>query len=121
MTEPRAIDWDSVPVEYPFEGIARQTLNGEKQTLVRYVYQPGSVFPIHRHPEEQITVVLSGSIDFSVAGSPVTLSAGEAAIIPAHVPHGAVVTGSEIVETLNTMAPPRTSAPLSQTTDEGNQ
>ncbi len=121
MSETRAIDWNLIPIEHPFDGIARQTMHGEKQTLVRYVYQPGSVFPVHSHPEEQITVVLSGSIDFSVGGSPITLCAGEAAIIPAHVPHGAVVTGSDIVETLNTMSPRRISAPLSQTTDEGIQ
>jgi quercetin dioxygenase-like cupin family protein len=121
MSEPSAIDWSAIPVEHPLDGIARQTVHGTNQTLVRYVYQPGSVFPGHSHPEEQITIVLTGSIDFTVGGSPLTLSAGEIALIPANVPHEAVVTGSEVVETLNTMAPRRFSAPLSQPTDEGTQ
>lgn len=59
---PEPIDWDRIPVEYPLEGVARQTVHGASQTLIRYIYQPGSVFPIHQHPEEQITIVLSGSI-----------------------------------------------------------
>lgn len=121
MSEPSAIDWNAIPVEHPLDGIARQTVNGANQTLVRYIYQPGSVFPVHSHPEEQITVVLSGSIDFTVGGSALTLSAGEVTLIPSNTPHGAMVTGAEVVETLNTMSPLRTMAPLSQTTDEGNQ
>lgn len=116
---PSAIDWSSIPVEHPYGGIARQTVHGANQTLVRYVYQPGSVFPVHQHPEEQITVVLSGSIDFTVNGSPLTLSAGQVALIPGNVPHGAVVSGSVAVETLNTMSPRRSSAPASQPMDEG--
>jgi quercetin dioxygenase-like cupin family protein len=95
-------------------------LHGASQTLVRYVYQPGSVFPIHQHPEEQITVVLSGTIDFTVDGYPVVLSAGECALIPANTPHGATVTGSVVVETLNTMSPRRSAAPEVGSTGETN-
>lgn len=97
--------------EEPLPGVARQTIHGANQTLVRYVYQPGSVFPVHNHPEEQITIVLSGTIDFTVDGVLLTLSAGECALIPANLSHGAVVTGSEAVETLNTMSPRRSTAP----------
>lgn len=96
-------------------------VHGDKQTLVRYVYQPGSVFPVHQHPEEQITIILSGSIDFTVDGQPVTLSAGECALIPANTPHGATVTGSEVVETLNTMSPRRTVPPRVGSTNEDAQ
>ena len=109
--KPDPIDWSQIPVEYPLDGIARQTIHGDSQTLIRYVYQPGSVFPVHQHPEEQITIILSGSIDFTVDGAPLTLSAGQCALIPANIPHGARVTGAEIVETLNTMSPRRTVAP----------
>lgn len=118
MTRPAPIDWSQIPVEYPLDGVARQTLHGASQTLVRYVYQPGCVFPIHHHPEEQITIVLSGTIDFTVDGAPLTLSAGECALTPANIPHGATVTASEVVTTLNTMSPRRTMAPQVGTTGE---
>lgn len=65
--------------------------------------------------------MLSGSIDFIVDGVPLTLSGGECALIPANTPHGATVTGSEVVETLNTMSPKRTVAPRVGTTDEDAQ
>jgi quercetin dioxygenase-like cupin family protein len=118
MSRPEPIDWDRISVEHPLEGVARQTVHGASQTLVRYIYQPGSVFPIHHHPEEQITIVLSGSIDFTVDGAPLTLTAGECALIPAHTPHGATVTASEVVETLNTMSPRRVAAPNVGSIDE---
>jgi unsaturated pyranuronate lyase len=118
---PSAIDWSDIPVEHPLDGVARQTIHGASQTLVRYVYQPGSIFPVHQHPEEQITVILSGAIDFTVDGAPVTLSAGECALIPANTPHGATVTGSEVVETLNTMSPRRATAPNVGSTEKEAQ
>jgi len=88
-------------------GIVRQVLDGERQTLVRYVYRPGAVFPAHAHPEEQITAVISGRITFTVAGETVTLGPGEAAVIPPGTPHGATVVGDDAVETLNSLSPRR--------------
>jgi quercetin dioxygenase-like cupin family protein len=108
---PSRIRWSDVTPETVYPGIARQTLHGERQSLVRYVYQPGAVFPMHHHPEEQITVVISGRIRFDLNGDLVELGAGEAAVIPANLPHGAVVVGDEVVETFNTLSPRRTSAP----------
>lgn len=113
-----AINWNEVSTETPLPGVTRQTVHGGNLTLVRYVYQPGSVFPVHQHPEEQLTIVLSGSIDFTVDGQPLTLVAGQCALIPAGLPHGATVTGSEVVETLNTMSPRRTLNPAVTTTTE---
>ena len=63
------VNWSEIPVEEVYPGITRQVVHGERQTLVRYVYQPGSVFPQHHHPQEQVTSVLSGRIEFDVAGT----------------------------------------------------
>jgi quercetin dioxygenase-like cupin family protein len=104
-------DWTSEPATEVYPGITRQVLNGERQTMVRYVYQPGAVFPVHSHPEEQITVVISGEIEFTVAGEEMTLRAGQAAVIPAGIPHGARVVGDQIVETFNALSRRRESHP----------
>ena len=105
------IDWSAEPAIEVYDGISRQVLNGERQTMVRYVYQPGAVFPVHSHSQEQITVVISGEIEFTVAGENMTLRAGQAAVIPAGIPHGARVVGDEIVETFNALSPRRESHP----------
>jgi quercetin dioxygenase-like cupin family protein len=104
--------WASLPAEEVLPGILRQTVHGERQTLVRYWYAPGSVFPVHAHPEEQITAVLSGRIRFEVGGGTLDLGPGEVAVIPGGTPHGAVVVGEEPVETLNALSPRRAVGPV---------
>ena len=47
--------------DQPFAGIERATCSTERTTLVRYRFEPGATFPLHSHPEEQLTVVLEGS------------------------------------------------------------
>ncbi len=105
------VSWKDVATERVGEGIERQTIHGDRQTLVRYWYAPGAIFPSHAHPEEQMTVVLSGRITFTVGDQTVTLGPGEVATIPGGVPHGATVAGNESVETLNTLSPRRVRAP----------
>jgi len=87
-------------------------VHGERQTMVRYVYAPGSIFPVHAHPEEQVTVVVSGRIAFEIDGSSVELGAGQVAVIPPNVPHGAEVIGNDTVETFNALSPRRNPDPL---------
>lgn len=105
------VSWKDVPTEHAGDGIERQTVHGERQTLVRYWYAPGAIFPMHAHPEEQITVVLSGRITFTVGERAVTIGPGGIATIPGGVLHGATVAGDEPVETLNCMSPRRAHAP----------
>ena len=103
--------WDAIVPEQVLPGVERQVVDGDRQTLVRYVYQPGADFPVHAHPQEQITTVLSGRIRFEVDGALLLLGPGEVAVIPADVPHGATVVGDEPVETLNSLSPKRTDHP----------
>jgi quercetin dioxygenase-like cupin family protein len=109
-----AVAWESIPATEVYPGITRQVVNGARQTMVRYVYQPGSIFPIHDHPEEQITVVVSGNIEFTVAGETITLGVGQVAVIPAGIPHGARVVGDQTVETFNALSPRREQHPAPQ-------
>lgn len=110
--EARVTNWAAVAAEEVFPGITRQTVDGERSTLVRYVYAPGSVYPRHSHPQEQITAVLRGRIAFEVGGEERTLGPGDVAVIPGGVPHGAAPVGSETVETLNVLSPRRTAEPV---------
>jgi quercetin dioxygenase-like cupin family protein len=105
------VDWDVVERAYPYAGVTRQTIISSDATLTRYTYAPGCVFPVHQHPDAQITVVHSGVIEFDVAGESVVLRAGQVALIPGGVPHGARVTGDETVVTDNYFASARR-APL---------
>jgi quercetin dioxygenase-like cupin family protein len=100
----QVIDWTTVERAYPYAGVTRQTVISSDATLTRYTYVPGCVFPVHQHPDAQITVVHSGEIEFDVAGELVVLRAGQVALIPGGVPHGARVTADEPVVTDNYFA-----------------
>lgn len=95
------------------EGVARQVIQGDRQTIVRYVYAAGAVFPVHFHPEEQCTIVISGRIQFEIDGDGFELGPGGVLIIPGGVPHGARVIGDETVESFNALSPRRETNPLS--------
>ena len=100
----RVLDWDAVEASELFPGVIRQAVTTASSTVVRYTYHPGCVFPVHQHPEEQVTIVHTGVIEFEVGDTFVTLRAGQVAVIPGGVPHGACVTGDEIVITDNYIA-----------------
>ena len=103
--------WSDLETEEVYPGITRQVVNGERQTMVRYCYAPGSVFPVHSHSQEQITVVVSGTIAFTVAGHELVLHSGQVAVIPGGVEHGAWVIGDGPVETFNALSPRREQSP----------
>lgn len=105
MAKPaRVVNWDAIEAIEVFPGVIRQALTTATSTVVRYTYHPGCVFPVHQHPEEQVTIVHTGEIEFEVAGEPVMLRAGQIAVIPGGIPHGARVTASETVVTDNYIA-----------------
>jgi quercetin dioxygenase-like cupin family protein len=61
------------------------------QALVSF--EPGASFPRHSHPGEEIIYVTQGTIEYEVAGKPVTVRAGEVLFIPSGVVHAAKNTG----------------------------
>lgn len=107
----RGMSWNDVTPEQVADGVTRQVVDGAQQTIVRYVYQPGAIFPRHHHPQEQVTVVLSGRIEFTIADEVVTLGPDDLVVIPGGVPHGARVLGDTVVESINTLSPRRIDHP----------
>ena len=87
-------------------GIRRQTITtGETMYQMRARLDAGSRLPEHRHPQEQITHVISGRVRMIVAGVPCELSAGESLYLPSNTPHGAETIEEAFV--IDTFSPPR--------------
>ena len=113
---PVVMAWSDVPAENAGPGVRRQVIHGARQTMVRYIYEPGAVFASHAHSQEQVTVVLRGRIAFEITGRDggvdrVEMGPGEVAVIPGGVAHGATTVGDEAVETMNALSPRRDLAP----------
>ena len=68
---------------------------GREVVQVRVDFDPGVVFPGHRHPGEEIVNVLEGSLEYRVEGKPpVTLNKGDVLFIPAGAVHAVRNVGS---------------------------
>ena len=75
---------------------------GREAIQVRVDLEPGVAFPEHTHPGEEIIYVLAGTIEYQVAGKPVTLKAGDVLFIPAGTIHAAKNVGSDTASELAT-------------------
>ena len=91
MPDPQVVTWSEQSFEEVRPGIFGATIHTEQLTATWYRYEPGSRWEEHRHPQDQITTVLEGAIDFVIAGEPVHLVAGQLATLPGGTPHAANV------------------------------
>ena len=88
-------------------GIRRRVISTDKIMVVQYLYEPAAVFPAHQHPQEQIVLVVKGELEFWVENEnqKFYLRADSILTIPGNILHGACVTGSEPVESINIFHP----------------
>ena len=94
MNRPQKIDWSEQEFAEVRPGIFGATVHTPQLTATLYRYGAGTSWEEHHHPQDQITTVLEGAIDFVVAGEPVHLDAGQLATLPGHTPHSATVPGT---------------------------
>ena len=88
------------------ELVRRRVSQGSNMTVSRYRFEPGGEFPLHRHEQEQVTVVLSGEVTMTVEDESHRLNPGDSIIIAPNVPHRGSV-GSRGAEVVGIVAPPR--------------
>jgi quercetin dioxygenase-like cupin family protein len=91
--------FDELPVEEPYPGLHRRTFDTNEATVNEYTFRPEAAFPRHRHPQEQITLVLEGSVELTVGGRSIGLREGSWSVIGGSVEHSirAGAQGAKIV------------------------
>jgi len=99
-------DMASVPPTQIWDGIAARVLHGERLTLGLVELEPDAVLPEHRHENEQIGMVITGSITFTIGTERQTLGPGGTWRIPSNTPHEAVI-GPEGAVVVDVFAPVR--------------
>jgi quercetin dioxygenase-like cupin family protein len=78
-----------LPVDRPYPGVERRRLDGDGVTLVWYAFEPGAAFPVHRHRQEQVTVVEAGTVTMRSGPDDVReLGPGAYSVLPGGVEHG---------------------------------
>jgi unsaturated pyranuronate lyase len=72
-------------------GVTRRAVYLDDVMLTFFDFEPRSIIPGHQHPHQQITWVVSGAMEFDLAGEKRVLHAGDGVLIPPNTPHGAVI------------------------------
>jgi quercetin dioxygenase-like cupin family protein len=87
--------------------VRREVVNTAQTTVTRYSFAPGAAFPRHRHPQEQTTLILEGTVEMTIGDQRTTLRAGDWSVVGPEVEHGITASdgGARIVAII---APPRT-------------
>jgi quercetin dioxygenase-like cupin family protein len=101
--DPQKVDWAEREFTEVRPGIFGSTVHTPQLTATLYRYDAGSSWEEHQHPQDQVTTVLSGTVDFVVAGRPVRLTAGQTAALPGGVPHSAAVPDDGPCVTINVL------------------
>jgi quercetin dioxygenase-like cupin family protein len=109
MSAVRAGGQDELEVTRPFPGIERRVLDTEVATVTWYTFEPGATFPLHRHPQQQITLLAEGTIEMTLGTEVHSLSAGGWTDVPGGVEHS-ITAGESGARFIAMVVPPRAGA-----------
>ena len=90
-------DWEKVAVEQVAEGIKRQMVIGQNVMVCRFTFDPFVVTDVHSHVHEQITLVVSGKVRFTIDGQTIIAAPGDVLHFPPNNQHGATMLDEEVV------------------------
>jgi quercetin dioxygenase-like cupin family protein len=83
------VRWDELEPLVMVPGLSFQPVLGGRVMVNFVTFQPHTEAPMHWHDEEQVSYVMDGELEFTVAGETRTMRRGDAVVIPPNVPHGA--------------------------------
>jgi quercetin dioxygenase-like cupin family protein len=89
-----------------FAGVRVRRVQGDQLTLAIVELEPNAIVPEHRHHNEQNGLVITGQMDFRIAGERRVLGPGGTWCILADVPHQAQA-GPEGAVVIDVFAPIR--------------
>jgi quercetin dioxygenase-like cupin family protein len=87
-------------------GIERRAVWLDRVMITFFTFQPRAIVPEHAHKNEQITIVTSGAMEFTMGDEMRTLRAGDGVCIPPNVKHSARIL-DELTEAYDAWGPPR--------------
>lgn len=82
------IQISELPKKEVFKGFLAQMIHTENATLSFWEIKEGAVLPMHSHFHEQITQVLEGKLELTIAGETHIYESGTLAVIPSNAVHG---------------------------------
>ncbi len=89
--------WADISPEQITDSIERRFITGDSMTVGRFALKRGGAVPSHAHANEQISIVLSGALRFTIDGVDTIVRGGETMQIPGNAVHGVEVLEDTLV------------------------
>jgi unsaturated pyranuronate lyase len=99
-------DAEAIPPQRVWDGILSRAVHGQRATLSLLELEPGAVVPEHSHENEQLGILLEGSLTFRIGDETREVGPGGTWRIIGNVPH-AVTTGPAGAVVVEVFSPPR--------------
>ena len=87
-------------------GVTARIASGERMMFSLVTLAPNAVVPTHSHPHEQMGMMVSGTMEFTIEGETLAFSGNEMYFVPGGVPHAAKA-GPGGAVALDAFSPPR--------------
>jgi quercetin dioxygenase-like cupin family protein len=100
-------DASTLPRQQIWDGVLSRSVHGENVTVALIELDADAVVPEHSHGNEQLGVLIQGSLTFTIGGETRALAPGGTWRILADVPHSVAV-GPEGAVLVEAFAPGRT-------------
>ena len=104
----RYVDVNAISSIELVPGLIFRPILGERTMLNFVSFAPHTEAPMHVHEEEQIVLVIDGEFEFDIEGDVRTMRAGDVAVVPSWVRHGARTRDASCRE-VDVFNPPRRS------------
>ena len=99
-------DIGAVPPQQIWDGVVGRAVHAERVTMSLIELEADAFVPEHHHEQEQVGMLLEGSLTFSIGDETKELGPGGTWRILANVPHS-VVAGPQGAALFEVFAPPR--------------
>jgi quercetin dioxygenase-like cupin family protein len=78
---------EGLPVIQVWDTVVARAIHGDRQSLAVVELDPNALVPEHQHENEQLGMVISGTLTFRIADETRELGPGDTWTIPSNVPH----------------------------------
>jgi quercetin dioxygenase-like cupin family protein len=80
-------NWTEIAEEKMNPSLSRQVIHTGQMTIARIWLAKGAIVPLHKHRNQQVSMVESGALQFDMADGSVILHAGDVLVIAPDMPH----------------------------------
>jgi quercetin dioxygenase-like cupin family protein len=93
--------WSSLEAEDAQRALSQRVISTQRLVVIRCHYRQAARFPQHSHPQEQITIVEEGKLEFIIDDKHILVNKGEMISVCSRVPHETAVASPEGAVALN--------------------